>query len=475
MNAEKILKDLYRKKFNYNRIQITPLPLSGSARKYYRLHAGNNTVIGVNNEDVDENNAFFYLTEEFKKLGLNVPEVYSTDKRNKFYLLEDLGDITLYSLLNKKRKGKVITPDIIDFYKRAIDELARFQILTKDKIDFTKCYPRKSFDELSMKWDLNYFKYYFLKPSGIQFDEDKLERDFNNFIAYLSNASSNYFMYRDFNSRNIMIKNDDLFFIDYQGGRKGPLQYDIASLLFDSKADLDDDLRTVLLNHYLKSVRKLENIRRSDFMKYYYEFVLLRLIQMFGAYGNRGFFEGKAHFLQSIPYAVKNLESILKKIKISRKIPELFRVLDEITRNKKLQEYKWNAEHKELIVRVFSFSYKDKIPYDISGNGGGFVFDCRAIPNPGKIEKYKHLTGRNKKVADFLKTQPAATKFLNESISMVEQVVESYIERGWRDLMVCYGCTGGQHRSVFCAESLASHLKKNYKVKVILKHTRLHL
>jgi aminoglycoside/choline kinase family phosphotransferase len=475
MNTEKILKDLYRKEFGNNRLQITPLPPSGSSKKYYRLNDGNKTLIGVYNEDVAENNAFFYLTGKFKKLGLNVPEIYSVDKRKKHYLLEDLGDITLYSLLNKKRIGKIIPSDIIDLYKRAVEELSKFQVLSKDKIDFNKCYPRKSFDELSMKWDLNYFKYYFLKPGGVAFDEDRLEADFNNFVAYLSKAGGDYFMYRDFNSRNIMVNNGNLSFIDYQGGRKGPLQYDIASLLYDSKADLNDDLRTELLNHYLKSVRKLENIRRADFMKYYYEFVLLRLIQMFGAYGNRGFFEGKAHFLQSIPYAAKNLESILNKIKISRKIPELLRVLNEITRDKKLQEYKWNAGHKDLIVRVYSFSYRYKMPYDISGNGGGFVFDCRAIPNPGKIEKYKHLTGRNKKVADFLKSQPAAIKFLNESINMVEQIVENYIERGWRDLMVCYGCTGGQHRSVFCAESLARHLKKKYKVKVILKHTRLPL
>ncbi|MGK9477684.1 RapZ C-terminal domain-containing protein [Melioribacter sp. OK-6-Me] len=473
MIIEKILKELYRKEFKVKLVKISPLPPSGSARKYYRLHSGNNTVIGAYNEDTLENDAFFYLTGIFKKLGLNVPEIYSIDHINKCYLLEDLGDVTLFSLLRKKRKGKILPADIVNLYKKALEELSRFQLDTMGKIDFRKCYPRKSFDELSMKWDLNYFKYYFLKPSGIPFDEDKLEKDFNKFIEYLSKADGNHFMYRDFNSRNILVKNNDLYFIDYQGGRRGPLQYDIASFLYDSKADLSDELRMELLNHYLNIVSKFHKVRHTDFMKYYYEIVLLRLIQMFGAYGNRGLFEGKAHFLQSIPYAVKNLESILNKIKISRKIPELFRVLNEITHNKKLDVYKWNPNHKRLIVRVYSFSYRNKIPNDISGNGGGFVFDCRAIPNPGKIEKYKHLTGRNKKVAEFLKAQPAAIKFLNESISMVDQVVESYLERGWRDLMVCYGCTGGQHRSVFCAENLARHLKEKYNVKVILQHTGL--
>lgn len=470
---QKILKTLFQKFTDSKAENITPLPPSGSQRKYYRITIKETSVIGAYNPDKKENQAFIYLTKHFRKNKLNVPELLLSDINSNIYLLEDLGDKTVFSMIENIRKKKSSSKELIQIYKRIIDELPKFQIIGAKNLDFSKCYPRPSFDKQSILWDLNYFKYSYLKPAGISFDEQRLEDDFHTLTDYLLQADSKYFMYRDFNTRNIMVKDEELFFIDYQGGRKGALQYDIASLLFSSKANIPMQMREELLAYYLESVNKLKKIDRKDFNKFYYEFVLIRILQMLGAYGFRGYFESKSHFLQSIPFAINNLEWLLKqnKIKIRSKIKELVKTIELCIESDLIKNFTSYTNSKKLTVTINSFSYRNKIPTDYSGNGGGFVFDCRAIPNPGRIDELKIFTGRDLPVQKFLDSKPDAKLFLRETFKIVEQSVQKYIRNNYTHLMVNFGCTGGQHRSVYCAEKLAKHLKGKFNINVRLTHT----
>ncbi len=473
MDVRNKLENLFGKWSDEKPISFTPLPESGSVRKYYRLRGTEISAIGVFNPDKRENVAFTYLAKHFLKMNLNVPKIYSLDLKENIYLVEDLGNQTLFNILTTPAGKKRYSHYELDLIQRSLIELTRFQISGSKGIDFKKCYPRSSFDRQSILWDLSYFKYYFLKLTGIQFDEQKLEEDFTAITGQLLKADKNYFMYRDFNSRNIMVMDEELFFIDFQGGRKGPLQYDAASFLFSSKLNFDVQLRSELLEFYIESVNKLKKIGSKQFKEYFYDFALIRILQMLGAYGYRGYFQGKSHFITSIAYAINNLESVINSKKIRLKLPELFNCFETIISKKNRGFFPLpSASSGKLTVRISSFSYRERIPSDYTGNGGGFVFDCRAIPNPGRIEKYKHLTGKDLPVKEFLESQPEAIKFLKESTDIVEQSVINYIERGWTDLMINYGCTGGQHRSVFCAESLASYLRSKYDINVILTHTK---
>ena len=474
MSTDEQLKILFERWSGEKVNSFSPLPASASARKYFRITGNGKTAIGVYNADVRENRAFVYLTKHFLKKKLDVPKVYSADLKSQIYLLEDLGNETLYSHLDKNRCGENFSSSTVDLYKNVIETLPQFQIYGAKGLDYSKCYPRAKFDKQSMMWDLNYFKYYFLKLAKISFDEQKLEDDFNALVKFLLQADCNYFMYRDFNSRNVMLFNGEPFFIDYQGGRKGALQYDIASFLLDSKANIPLQLREEFLEHYIKSVKKLKTIDRSKFIKYYYGYVLIRLLQMFGAYGYRGYFEGKSHFLKSIPYAVKNLEWLLQNHPLKIRMPELLNSLNQIIRSAELKNFnKDESNADKLTVRINSFSYRKKIPIDLSGNGGGFVFDCRAIHNPGRYDEYKSLTGKDKPVVEFLNSQPEMQKFLQNVFSLVDESVEKYLSRGFTDLMVNFGCTGGQHRSVYCAERLVDHLSGRNNVRVLLVHGKL--
>ncbi len=473
MRIEEHLKLLFESWSGENVNSFSPLPASASARKYFRIIGSCKTAIGVYNADVRENRAFVYLTKHFQKNKLNVPKIYSTDLKSNIYLLKDLGDQTLFSFLENNQTNR-FGSETKNVYRNVIEQLPRFQITASKKLDYSKCYPRAKFDRQSMMWDLNYFKYYFLKLAKISFDEQKLEDDFNTLVKFLLQADCNYFMYRDFNSRNVMLFNGEPFFIDYQGGRKGALQYDIASFLLDSKANIPPKLREEFLEHYIKSVKKLKTIDRSKFLKYYYGYVLIRLLQMFGAYGYRGYFEGKSHFLKSIPYAVRNLEWLLQHHPPKIKMPGLLNSLNQIIRSEELKNFDTdNFNTGKLTVRINSFSYREKIPIDLSGNGGGFVFDCRAIHNPGRYDEYKSLTGKDKPVADFLRFQSETQEFLQNVFSLVDESVEKYLSRGFTDLMVNFGCTGGQHRSVYCAERLAEHLSGKSDVRVLLVHEKL--
>ena len=340
MNYLKDLKILFEQWSGEKVKSFTLLPLSGSARRYIRFYGNKNTAVGAYNTDKRENRAFIYLTKHFTKHKLHVPEFLAEDLKNDIYLIRDLGDTTLFSLIEKAGKGNKLNNEIREYYKAVITLLPIFQIAASNKLDYTKCYPRADYDKQSMIWDLSYFKYYFLKLAGISFDEQKLENDFNALINFLLQADCKYFMYRDLNSRNVMIFNNEPYFIDYQGGRRGALQYDIASLLLDSKADIPPVLRDEFIDYYIESVKKTNKIDKRIFLKYYDGYALIRLLQMFGAYGYRGYFEGKVLFLNSIPYAVKDLKVLLDKSKIMDKIkiPELYSALDRITVSKEIMK-----------------------------------------------------------------------------------------------------------------------------------------
>lgn len=472
---EKNLIRLFENWSGEKAVSFSPLPASGSSRRYFRISGKEKTVIGAFNSDLKENKAFIYLSRHFKKFKLNVPSIETADLKNCIYLVEDLGNTTLFEILSTRRNGNTIPDEVIELYKKAIGQLAAFQVSTKG-LDFSNCYPRHSFDVQSIMWDLNYFKYYFLKLAGIEFDEQLLENDFASFTKFLMAADSKYFLYRDMNSRNIMVNNEEVFFIDYQGGRKGALQYDIASLLYDAKANLPQSLRDELLDHYLLSLSKVKKINKKEFLKYYYGFVLVRIFQALGAYGYRGYFERKDHFLKSIPYAVKNLEWLVRTGKLKIKIPYILDIVKKIIQSPEIKKYEWgDSPQGRLTVSIYSFSYKDKIPVDLSGNGGGFVFDCRGIVNPGRFEEYKPFTGIDANVKGFLDREPGAQEFIENTFELAESSIESYLSRGFGNLMISYGCTGGQHRSVYSAERLAEHLSKRNDIIIELKHTKLNI
>ncbi len=459
---------LFENQFNEKVETFEMLPPSGSYREYCRLQNSNRSVIGAVNSDVKENTAFLSFTNHFKNSGLPVPEIYAVSSDLKKYLQQDLGNTTLFEFLGKTREKEGFSENIVSQYKKVLTELPKIQIIAGKELDFSVCYPRAAFDKQSMMWDLNYFKYYFLKLAKIQFDEQNLEDDFQQFSNYLLSANSGFFMYRDFQSRNVMLKNDKVFFIDYQGGRRGALQYDLASLLYDGKADIPDTIRKQLFQFYMSELKKYMKVDEEQFSAYFKGFVLIRIMQAMGAYGFRGFYEKKEHFLKSIPFALRNLELLLNDINLPVKLPELFNVLNQLTHSEVLKEI--GQEKSNLTVRVTSFSYKNGLPSDPSGNGGGHVFDCRAINNPGRYKEYKELTGRDLAVQEFLEQKSEIGLFLNAVKVLVDQSVRNYLERDFTNLSVSFGCTGGQHRSVYSAEKIAEHLQNNFPVNVVLEH-----
>ena len=444
------------------------LPASGSYREYARMKSAGHQVIGAYNQDIKENEAFLEFSAHFKNNNIPVPLIYAVSGDQKTYLQEDLGNTTLFDFLTKTRETEGFSSKIVEEYKKVLCQLPRIQLVAGKDIDYSVCYPREAFDKQSMMWDLNYFKYYFLKLAKISFDEQALEDDFQAFSDYLLAVDNNAFMFRDFQSRNVMLKDDQVYFIDYQGGRKGALQYDLASLLYDAKANIPEAERDELLEFYLDELKQYKHIDREKFKSLFGGYVLIRIMQAMGAYGFRGFYEKKEHFLKSIPFALKNLETLLAKNTIQVKLPELFKVLKDVTESAFLKSI--SPANDRLTVRISSFSYKKGIPADPSGNGGGFVFDCRAIHNPGRYAEYKHLTGKDPQVQKFLEENSTMADFLAPVFSLVSHSVEVYISRSFAHLCVSFGCTGGQHRSVYAAEKLAEYLKNNYPVTVVLQH-----
>ncbi|NTW49272.1 MAG: phosphotransferase [Chlorobiales bacterium] len=464
---ESSLTELFEQWSGEKAEKIAPFPPSGSSREYYRLTGKTKTAIGVYNTDSHENRAFVSFTRHFLKLGFSVPELYQEDLAQNIYLCEDLGDTTLLDYLTECKSNNVFP---LEHYQKALDTLAMLQVKGREGLDFSVCYPRQSFDRQSILWDLNYFKYYFLKLSGVPFDEEALETDFHRFANYLLNTDCDFFLYRDFQARNIMVHHDKLYFIDYQGGRKGALQYDVASLLYQAKATIAPELRANLLEHYLDSLSELIPVDRKLFVEHYYGYVLARILQTLGAYGFRGLYERKEHFLESIPFAVHNLRSFLSEVSLRIELPALTKALWFICDLPEFKPASPNETRSSLTVSINSFSYKRGIPADESENGGGFVFDCRALHNPGRYDDYKHLTGRDKEVILFLKKHSAVDEFLHNVYSLVDPSVETYIKRGFTNLMVNFGCTGGQHRSVYCTDMLAKHLTQKYPISVETHH-----
>jgi aminoglycoside/choline kinase family phosphotransferase len=451
---------------------IVPLPESGSYRKYFRIQAGDQRVMGVYNNDNRENQAFIYLDRQLLKTGNRVPEVYAYDLDKHVYLEQDLGDITLLDYLAGVRKESESDVKIRQVYRRVIDAMPGLQSHAAAVIDYSVCYPRAEFDVQSMMWDMNYFKYCLLKPLRISFFEQDLEDDFQKIVQWLIAAERKSFMFRDFQSRNIMLHNNELYFIDFQGGRKGPLQYDLASLLFEAKTRLSDDVRQEMLNYYLEVFTRTFTWFDADkFMEYYYGFVYLRLMQAMGAYGFRGFIERKPLFLQSLPYAVNTLTWLMQNKPLPLNLVSLPSVFEKLIRLPKIKEYEIN--HDSFTVTISSFSYKNGIPQDNTGNGGGFVFDCRALSNPGRYDEFKELTGKNIPVMEYLEGQSEVADFFGNTLKLVEQAVQVYLDRGFKSLMVNYGCTGGQHRSVFMAEKLAAALKNKYAINIVITHHEL--
>jgi len=468
----KKLNKLFRQWSGYEAGIITPLPRSGSDRLYWRLSRGTTSAIGAWNPNIEENDAFFSFTLHFHKKGLKVPALYGIDKDRQAYLQEDLGDIPLFSLMDKRQPGEPVPGEIIALYQKSLSALVGFQVTAGKGIDYTRCYPNASFDKRAILWDLNYFKYYFLKLH-LPFHERRLEDDFNTLADFLCEAGSDHFMYRDFQSRNIFIKDGQPHFIDYQGGRRGPLQYDVASLLFQVKAGLPEELREYLLDHYLAELSSQISVDKEDFKEYYYGFVLIRMLQVLGAYGFRGLIEKKHHFLVSIPYALKSLDWWMDNITLPCNLPELSACLDELSQIDKYDHYLLPGTGK-LVLTLKSFSYKDGIPDDYSGNGGGFVFDCRALPNPGREERYRAFNGKDPVIIDYLKNEPPVLRFLEEAEKLICQSVDNYLERGFDSLSVAFGCTGGQHRSVYCTETMAKQLKKKYPgIELNVIHTKI--
>lgn len=470
MQKRRQFKKLYKSLFNEECVSIKEMPRSGSYREYYRLRGEScKTVIAVYNEDRKENIAFLSFCRHFYAHGLAVPEIYAEDLDKNIYLQEDLGVTTLFAYLSKVYQNGIFPQELIDIYKKVLAELPKFQLEVGKTIDFKKCYPRYKFDRQSIMWDLNYFKYYFLKLAKIPFDEQELENDFNRFADYLLEADTEYFLYRDFQSRNVMLKDGKPYFIDFQGGRYGALQYDVASLLFDAKADIPQHIRDTLFEYYLDVLEKYHKFDREEFTKYYHAYVLVRIMQAMGAYGFRGFYEKKQHFLQSVPYAIENITYLLEHMHLPIELPSLLGVLQKITEQEKLMSY-GRTDSDKLTVDISSFSYKREIPEDTSGHGGGFLFDCRGILNPGRYDKYKELNGKDKSVIDFLEEKTTMPKFLDHATAMVEMTVDDYVKRKFTHLMVGFGCTGGQHRSVYCAVKLAEHLKERDDIIVNLNH-----
>jgi len=444
------------------------LPASGSYREYARLKSTSHQVMGTYNQDLKENQAFLEFSAHFRNKNIPVPQIYAVNDTMDCYLQEDLGNTTLFDFLSSTREKEGFSSKIVDEYKKVLRELPRIQLVAGKDIDYSVCYPREAFDKQSMMWDLNYFKYYFLKLAKVPFDEQKLEDDFQAFSDYLLAVDNNAFLYRDFQSRNVMLKDGNVYFIDYQGGRKGALQYDLASLLYDAKANIPEAERDELLEFYLNELNQYKHVERVKFKSLFDGYVLIRIMQAMGAYGFRGFYEKKEHFLKSIPFALKNLESLLQKNTIQIELPELLKVLKAVTESSFLKSI--SPSNDRLTVRISSFSYKKGIPHDPSGNGGGFVFDCRAIHNPGRYPEFKHLTGKDVKVQEFLEEKSTMPAFMNAVMTLVSQSVEVYLSRGFTHLCVNFGCTGGQHRSVYAAEKLADYLRNNYPVTVVLQH-----
>ncbi len=466
---------------------ISPLPKAGSNRKYYRLYddMGKST-IGVVGTSWDENHSFIYLSRHLSAKGLPAPQILAVSEDENCYIQEDLGHTSLYDLLkNARENGFHYTEEDCAEIEKTVRLLPHIQIENHKDLDYSQCLTPRQFDAASIKFDLNYFKYCFLKPSDLHFDEIALEADFETFSQHLSKTMPQHFLYRDFQARNVMMKDGKPYLIDYQGGRKGPLQYDLVCFLWQASSRYPRQLKERMIDAYLDELGKLIPTDKDIFKKTLKKFVLFRTLQVLGAYGLRGYFEHKQYFLDSIPAAIDNLDECLKE-GASAEYSCLYDTLQRLVALEKSQRNETTQKSAEkqplakellahqtenpLVVRIFSFSYKKGIPEDSSGNGGGYVFDCRSTHNPGRYEPYKSITGLDEPVIKFLEDDGEILDFLKSVYPLAEHHVECFMKRGFTNLMFSFGCTGGQHRSVYCAQHLAEHLHGKYGIEIRLCH-----
>ena len=447
------------------------LPQSGSDRQYYRIHTQEASFIATYNLNIAENNAFVQFTNHFKAAGLPVPTVFCINKEQTIYIQEDKGKESLLDKIEQHGKDEYV----YELYKKSLHQLARIQILGDKGFDYNWCLTAKAFGKQAIINDLLYFKYYFLDTLRIPYDKQGLLDDFETLSTYLSQTGQQFFMFRDFQSRNILVEKDEVSFIDYQGGMKGALQYDVASLLWQAKAELSETWKGKLLDYYMDEAETLlgKAIDRTEFIKQYNGYALIRLLQVLGAYGFRGLFERKAHFLTSIPLALRNVQFFVSNKETGLEMPVFTGLLKQITSEEIIQRFTpiQANEHTPLVIVINSFSYRKGIPACDNESGGGYVFDMRGILNPGRFDDYKKLSGKDKPVQDFLEQRTKMNTFLNSVWDLIDISVENYLERDFEHLSINFGCTGGQHRSVFAAEQTARHLRNKYKVKVVLTHT----
>ncbi len=451
--------------------KISKLPQSGGDRQYFRIFGEKDSVIATVNANVKENETFFYFSQHFKSLQFNVPEIFAISADKTIYIQSDFGDITLLHVIEEQGK----TPLVYALLKQSLKKLALLQINGGSNLDYNQCITSKEFGAQAIFSDLLYFKYYFLDTLKIPYDKEKLLEEFNVLSQSLSTTDYSCFMFRDFQSRNIMVQNGTVFFIDYQGGMQGALQYDVASFLWQAKAELSDEWKSSLLSYYMDCVDEIKGVSvdRTHFTDQYNGYVLIRLLQVLGAYGFRGIFERKAHFLVSIPLAIKNLQKFLNQTKLGFNLHEFEKILTLIGCEEMIAHFDniKATEHTPLLIKINSFSYKKTgYPKDDSDNGGGYVFDCRGILNPGRQDEYKKITGRDKSVIDFLEQHTEMPNFINNVYNIVDITVTDYIKRDFSSLTINFGCTGGQHRSVYAADALVRHLRNKFNVRIDLKH-----
>ncbi len=463
------LKDLFESYTGQKVTETEEINSSGSNRRYFRLKGGNISVIGVVGTNVEENNAFVKLAWHFIEKGIRVPKVLKVSEDGMRYIQEDLGDDQLYKLVSHGRESGEYSSYESMLLCRTMETLPKIQFKGAQGLDWSVCYPDPAFNGRMVMFDLNYFKYCFLKATGLEFNETRLQDDLEKLKDdLLKDEGHEAFMYRDFQARNVMVKDGEPYFIDFQGGRRGPIYYDVASFVWQARSRYPENLRKEMVQTYLTALKGYTEVDEAVFYERLRLFVLFRTLQVLGAYGFRGYFEKKPHFLASVPYALSNLRKLLQKPFVE--YPYLNEILTTLAT---MPQFNNIAEDKRLEVKVFSFAYKKGIPVDTTGNGGGYVFDCRAINNPGKYEHYRQFTGLDQEVIKFLEDDGGVTKFLDHVYYMVDSHVKRFMERKFTHMQVCFGCTGGQHRSVYCAEHLARHLSDSFDIKVTLCHREL--
>ena len=466
--AKEPLQQLFERYTGEKTASVEEISASGSHRRYFRLRGGDVSVIGVIGTDYDENRAFITLDRLFRVRGINVPEVYAVSEDGLCYIQEDLGDSILFNEIARGREIGEYSPEEEALLLKTIACLPKIQFEGGRGLDWNICYPQASFDARMVDFDLNYFKYCFLKATGLEFNEVRLQDDFERLRESLLEDVGDTFLYRDFQARNVMLRDGVPYFIDFQGGRRGPIYYDVASFISQARSRYPEQLKQKMVDAYLEALRPYRSVDPDEFERKLRLFILFRTLQVLGAYGFRGYFEKKPHFIASVPFALDNLRRLLKTP--FRDYPYLDGILRELT---EMPQFYSPAEDKRLEVHIYSFAYKKGIPPDTSGNGGGYVFDCRSVNNPGKYEYYRQFNGTDPEVIKFLEDDGEILTFLESVYALSDAHVKRFIERKFTHMQICFGCTGGQHRSVYCAEHLAAHLAARFDVKIVLTHREL--